>query len=309
MLTTEDLKLLTEALNITLPDDVAKLPEDDQKHLAKLLNDFQRIQVDLLKLNQNNAKPLDCVRLELLRLATQVKLNNNLKALTAKLPASRQFINAQPNYLGLDKIDSKLERYLDFDNGFYIELGANDGLSQSNTAYFERYKGWKGVLIEPILHNYLACRQNRSAENYFSNCACVPFDYVGDTVKLYYSNLMTAQDSTHSTLDDINEHVQRGKRFLKPYEEVLPYFAVAKTITSVLDEAAAPKIIDFLSLDVEGVELEVLKGLDFGKYRINFMLIETNKVDIISDFLRQHGYSIVDRLSYHDYLFKLENKS
>ena len=57
----------------------------------------------------------------------------------------------------LNDIDRKLEKYLDFEEGFFVEAGANDGFNQSNTYYLEKIKKWSGILIEPIpdLYNKL----------------------------------------------------------------------------------------------------------------------------------------------------------
>jgi hypothetical protein len=52
-------------------------------------------------------------------------------------------------YYSLNNIDKKMLKYLNFDNGYFIECGANDGIRQSNTLYYEKEKGWRGVLIEP----------------------------------------------------------------------------------------------------------------------------------------------------------------
>jgi hypothetical protein len=71
----------------------------------------------------------------------------------------------------------------------------------------------------------------------------------------------------------------------------------------LLDEANAPSVIDFLSLDVEGAELEVLKGVDFARYRFKYMLVECRNLTRLELFLAQQGYALVDRLSGHDYLF------
>ena len=65
-------------------------------------------------------------------------------------------------YFGLNGLDSLIEHFVNYDNGFFVELGANDGLTQSNTAYFEKSRGWKGVLIEPSPNKFLECIKNRS---------------------------------------------------------------------------------------------------------------------------------------------------
>lgn len=53
-----------------------------------------------------------------------------------------------PKYFSLNGIDFKLEKYLDYSNGYFVELGANDGVRQSNTKYFEQFRKWTGTLIE-----------------------------------------------------------------------------------------------------------------------------------------------------------------
>ena len=80
-------------------------------------------------------------------------------------------------YHGLHELDRLLEKTLDYDHGFFVELGANDGETQSNTFYFEKNRNWRGVLVEPILHNYLHCRKVRSLGTKIFCAACVGFDY------------------------------------------------------------------------------------------------------------------------------------
>lgn len=79
----------------------------------------------------------------------------------------------------------------------------------------------------------------------------------------------------------------------------------ARTLTSVLAEANAPAEIQLLSLDVEGGELEVLRGIDFSKFNISWILIETRSPQVISKFLAQSGYFLQKKLSHHDFLFRL----
>ena len=61
----------------------------------------------------------------------------------------------------LHDIDSKLEKYLNFKEGIFVEAGANDGYKQSNTYFLEKYKNWNGVLIEPIPELYQKCLTER----------------------------------------------------------------------------------------------------------------------------------------------------
>ena len=69
--------------------------------------------------------------------------------------------------IGIKKLDQILEGFLNFDSGYFVELGANNGVFQSNTLYFEKYRDWHGVLVEPILNNYFNCKNNRSKNTRF----------------------------------------------------------------------------------------------------------------------------------------------
>jgi FkbM family methyltransferase len=206
-------------------------------------------------------------------------------------------------YYGLNELDRKLEAYLDFDNGYFVELGANDGIAQSNTLYFEKQRGWRGVLIEPILHNFLKCRSNRAAENHFECAACVSFAHNKAFVTLAYSNLMTTPIGLDSDIEDPRSHAESGRIYIPKGESVVDVLARASTLSSILDEAGAPTVIDLLSLDVEGAEMEVLRGINHERHRFRYILVECRAPERLTLYLAEHGYHLVDKLSVHDYLF------
>ena len=207
-------------------------------------------------------------------------------------------------YFAINQLDKQLEQYVNYDNGFFVELGANDGISQSNSLYFEMKRNWRGVLIEPTPHNFLLCKEQRSAENYIFCNACVSFDYKEKYVDIKYANLMSISENLELDLEDKDTHIQSGKKFLSNNEDVFSFGATAVTLNSILEKSKAPKEIDFLSLDVEGAELAVLKGIDFDKFLFKYMLIEVRDVKRMESFLRQHGYILEKQFSSHDYLFK-----
>jgi FkbM family methyltransferase len=189
-----------------------------------------------------------------------------------------------------------------------VELGANDGINQSNTLYFEKNRGWKGVLVEPILHNFLACKLNRSAHTKVFCNGCVSFGYKKKFVDILYSNLMSIPVNLESDITKPEEHALLGKQFLPLHEENVLIGAVAKTLNSLLIEADAPNEIDLLSLDVEGAEIEVLKGINFSKFSFKFIIVENRNFLKIKKYLERKGYEYIDKLSDHDYLFKLKIK-
>ncbi|MDO9438424.1 FkbM family methyltransferase [Hydrogenophaga sp.] len=206
-------------------------------------------------------------------------------------------------YHSLNQLDRQLEKYVDVDNGYFVELGANDGVTQSNSLYFEKHRGWRGLLVEPTPHNFLKCRKNRASRSSVYCAACVSFEYDQEFVRIAYSNLMSAPVNLESDISDPMAHAQLGERFLRDQETVFEFGAVARTLNDLLLDAAAPSVVDFLSLDVEGAELEVLKGIDHERFRFRYMLIECRDFPRLSSFLQAHGYAFVEKLSSQDYLF------
>ena len=97
-------------------------------------------------------------------------------------------------YFGKNNLDQQIEKFLNFQNGFFVELGAHDGVTQSNTFYFEKNKNWRGILIEPTPHVFKKCEKFRSNKNHFFNCACVSFNFKDEFIKLTYSRLKTFSD-------------------------------------------------------------------------------------------------------------------
>lgn len=196
----------------------------------------------------------------------------------------------------------KLEYYIKPQkNGVYIELGALDGVVQSNTKWLEDEYDWSGILIEPSIKKYDECKSNRP-NNIIFNCACVSFEYKENTIK---------GDFNGSPMSSVG-----GKR-----RNFFPDIEVkTKTLQSIIDETSYRKI-NFLSLDVEGYEFEVLKGIDFTKQTIDFILIEVYEKDknLIFNFMENNDYTIIDCISnfkkethpnwdgtHNDYLFKLK---
>lgn len=200
-------------------------------------------------------------------------------------------------YSALNDLDKKLQKYLTKDKGFFIEIGANDGFSQSNTLWLEKDKGWEGLLIEAAPALYEQCRINRPKAKVF-NCACVAEDYRGKTVKIIYADLMSIV-AGHKTKQGEAHCLNSARRYC---EEQFEFEASARTMTSILDECGV-RNIDFLSLDVEGYELNVLRGLDLNKYHPDFILVEAENRELFDEYLKGR-YIFVEKLSPHDYLYK-----
>lgn len=207
-------------------------------------------------------------------------------------------------YNGLNQLDRKIEKFLNYNNGYFVELGANNGITQSNSLYFEKYKGWSGVLVEPIGHKFIECVKNRSKKNSIFCNACVSFDYKEKFVEMVYSNLMTVSHNLESDLKNPTDHAVLGKKNL--YEGELNYVfgSIAKPLNDILIEAKAPKEIDLFSLDVEGAEIDVLKGVNHTEFRFKYICVESRDIKKLSKYMEENNYILKEKLTNHDYLFK-----
>jgi len=203
---------------------------------------------------------------------------------------------------GLNRLDHKLAEYISKKNGFFVEAGGNDGLTQSNTAYFEQYLGWRGLLIEPIPNLAILCRANRPRA-LVEQCALVPAGFNKPTVSMTYCNLMSLVDGAMGSRDADEEYIVRGKQFLSHEDGVYSVEVPGRTLTDVL-AAWEVKNVDFLSLDVEGFEACALAGLDFARYAPTWILVEANDPAAIECFLLPR-YEFIGALSHHDRLYKL----
>jgi hypothetical protein len=116
---------------------------------------------------------------------------------------------------GLNTLSKALIKHVGYTNGYFVELGANDGISQSNTLYLESYLGWHGILVEPDVDNYLKCLKSRSPRNKIFCCACVSFDYKDEFAKIVYSNLMSVALGLETDLQDAYSHAKMGETFFK----------------------------------------------------------------------------------------------
>lgn len=200
-------------------------------------------------------------------------------------------------YFSLNGLDRKLEKYLDFDFGFFVEAGANDGIAQSNTLHFERYRNWRGLLLDPIPALAWRCRAVRP-KSLTLNVALGSFEQRGQRIGMTYCNLMSVVDGA-MTIEEQNAHVEVGASIqqLEPYR----LSATCVPLSDLIDTYGVGRI-DLLSLDVEGHEVQVVKGIDFSRHRPRFMLIEVRNRDDMEAVIGPY-YEIVEELNERDLLY------
>lgn len=174
----------------------------------------------------------------------------------------------------LNGLDRKLARHLRSRDGWFVEAGANDGFQQSNTYHLARFQGWRGVLIEPVPWLAEICGKTRP-ESQVHACALGPPDRSGSKAQLRYAGLMTGVCGAWGDEDSEKKRAKNGLEIQGLPTQELVFDVPVRTLTEVLAESGVPAEFDLLSLDVEGYELEVLKGLDLERHRPRFICIET----------------------------------
>lgn len=184
--------------------------------------------------------------------------------------------------------------------GFFVEAGAFDGYTQSNTYYLERALGWRGLLVEPIPFMAREARRERRRSRVV-NCALVPFGFEGAALDLRYGGTMTVPADAAGS-EAWAAEAQANMALDEPEHT---FSVPARTLSSLLDEIGAPAV-DLLSLDVEGHEADVLAGLDLDRHAPELIVVE---VDIRADRERVQAvlgdrYPEWTDLSPHDLLFR-----
>jgi FkbM family methyltransferase len=174
------------------------------------------------------------------------------------------------------------------ERGFYLDVGAHDGRTSSNTFHLEN-GGWNGILIEPMIPKYFKMLEYRShASNVFVNAACVSPSYASASLEMIYCDLMSFAPDISSVDED--DWKVGSRQFMRPYEEQIAVFVPVTTLDRLLTNLEAPKFVDFLSIDVEGAELSVLEGLDLSTYHFGVVCIETSAEDSVLKKFTPFGY-------------------
>ena len=221
------------------------------------------------------------------------------RAWRRRLEARGDFSRSRP---ALDDLDALLERHLPTGTGFFVEAGANDGYTQSNTYYLERARGWSGLLVEPMPTLAAEATRERPGARVV-NAALVSEEVPGATIRMRFGGLMSIVAGSRG--DEREEQAYVAAAFElgvdEPYEADVP----ARTLSALLSEMGDPKI-DLLSLDAEGYEPQILAGLDLGRHRPALVLVEVQDMDAglaaITDELP--GYEVVEALSPRDLLLR-----
>lgn len=185
--------------------------------------------------------------------------------------------------------------FKDKKTGFFLEIGADDGIDKSNTKFFEEL-GWDGMCIEPSHKRFNLLTNNR-------NCICENYAISNEVGEVEFmdisgwgkglSGIINNYDDRHKSRiqQEIKHSENKGNETIKVKTELL---------TNLLDKHGISEI-DFCTIDTEGGEFDIIKSIDFDKYKINIILVENNyKENNVRDYLKGKGYKLVTTLTIDD---------
>lgn len=217
----------------------------------------------------------------------------------AQLEARGDESLAWPALYGMDR---RLAEILPDRPGFFIEAGANDGYDQSNTYALARLRGWRGLLVEPIPALYEETVLTRP-ESEVRNVALVRHGHPEETVTMRHGGLMSVVAGARGSEEADREWV--AEAFALGLEHEYTVEVPARTLDDLLVELGDPAV-DLLSLDVEGYEPEVLRGLDLVRRGPAYLLVEVRDPAVDKapiDALVGDLYDEVEMLSPFDVLY------
>jgi FkbM family methyltransferase len=164
--------------------------------------------------------------------------------------------------------------------GFFVEFGATDGINLSNTYILEKNFGWKGILAEPCKKYHQDLLNNRNCS---IDLRCV---YKNSREHIVFKEANIGELST--IYNYANNDLHKDKR-----ADAIEYLVETVSLEDLLDKYKSPKYIDYLSIDTEGSEYDILSSFNFDTYKFGVITVEHNYTinrEKINKLLESQGY-------------------
>ncbi len=174
--------------------------------------------------------------------------------------------------------------------GMFVDVGAYDGIGGSNTLFFEKFLGWKGVCIEADAAQFAKLTGYRS-----SDCvqACIA-DKDGAARFLSVADGLTMMGGL------VDHYEPQDLKMVSDRSQAKVVTMATRRLDSVLAERNIGSI-DYLSIDTEGSELAILKSFDFARYEVKALSVENNRnAPQIPEYMQSLGYRRIVRLGVDD---------
>ncbi len=229
--------------------------------------------------------------------ALQSERSRRRGALNRALFEIRQMLSPDVRYFSQAGQDAVVDQVLKHKRGgTFLDIGGYDGVTGSNTFFLEVFRGWTGLLVEPVPANLKNAREVR-------RCPCLGCAVAAEAGEAAFIEVQagfTQMSGLAATYDPgLLETVRADPRHA---EEIIR--VPTRTLANLFEEAGTPRP-DFVSLDIEGGEIAVLETLDFDRYRPRLWAIENNTGSSdLPNLMRERGYDLIEFCGqddiYHD---------
>jgi FkbM family methyltransferase len=174
--------------------------------------------------------------------------------------------------------------------GFFIDIGAHDGVTFSNSFFFEKERNWDGICIEPNPSVFNILINNRNSKNY-NVCIGNQNSMVEFTQIEGYSEMLSGVSEKYN-----KEHLIRINQEIKEKGGQIKIIK-SKMVKLATIEDLENKTVDFISIDTEGNELAIIESIDFNILNVNCLVIENNYNDTkIVERLEQNNFKLLYKL-------------
>lgn len=199
------------------------------------------------------------------------------------------------NYYSQDNQDKFLEEnvFKGFKNGFYIDVGAYDGITFNNTLFFQNNHNWNGINIEPNLNIYNKLTKNRPNDININCAICNNNGNMEFIVNTGYTEMLSGLKN--------NYDIRHKNRLENEIENFGGDYKIINVITKKLENICNDyniTNINYISIDVEGAEFEVIKSINFEKVFIDVISFECNfedKSQEIIEYLENKNYIVINK--------------
>ena len=172
-------------------------------------------------------------------------------------------------------------------SGFFLEIGAYDGIEGSNCYHFEKFMNWQGIAIEASPLQFEKLKKNRNCK--LMNIAIGSenkkvefYEVVEGFTQMSGINNLNFKDSFERIKKNSNSKINKINIECKTFEKLIP----------------SDQIIDLMSIDIEGNEPDVLKSINFDKYQIKVIILENKTPKELSylEFFKEKNFNYFDRV-------------